>query len=119
MVLGIDERIDGVNLGNWLVLEKWMDPKPFTRSAEDDEIWMHRTHVSLWSERNLAEELRRHRETYITLEDFRIIGRSRNQPRTHSHTVFHLRRLARASGLHHVPRPRVPLGAGDGIEDYD
>ena len=22
MVLGIDERIDGVNLGNWLVLEK-------------------------------------------------------------------------------------------------
>ena len=23
MVLGIDERIDGVNLGNWLVLEKW------------------------------------------------------------------------------------------------
>ena len=28
MVLGIDERIDGVNLGNWLVLEKWMDPKP-------------------------------------------------------------------------------------------
>lgn len=74
MVLGIDERIDGVNLGNWLVLEKWMDPKPFTRSAEDDEIWMHRTHVSLWSERNLAEELRRHRETYITLEDFRIIA---------------------------------------------
>ena len=73
MVLGIDERIDGVNLGNWLVLEKWMDPKPFTLSAEDDEIWMHRTHVSLWSERNLAEELRRHRETYITLEDFRII----------------------------------------------
>ena len=26
MVLGIDERINGVNLGNWLVLEKWMDP---------------------------------------------------------------------------------------------
>ncbi len=25
MVLGIDERIDGVNLGNWLVLEKWME----------------------------------------------------------------------------------------------
>ena len=29
MVLGIDERINGVNLGNWLVLEKWMDPEPF------------------------------------------------------------------------------------------
>ena len=64
MVLGIDERINGVNLGNWLVLEKWMDPEPFVRTAEDDEIWMHRTHGALWSERNLAEELRRHRETY-------------------------------------------------------
>ena len=50
---------------------------------------------------------------------FPYYRRSRNQPRAHSHTVFHLRRLARASGLHHVPRPRVPLGAGDGIEDYD
>ena len=74
MVLGIDERINGVNLGNWLVLEKWMDPEPFVRTAEDDEIWMHRTHGALWSERNLAEELRRHRDTYITLEDFRIIA---------------------------------------------
>ena len=70
MVLGIDERINGVNLGNWLVLEKWMDPEPFVRTAEDDEIWMHRTHGALWSERNLAEELRRHRDAYITLEDF-------------------------------------------------
>ena len=74
MVLGIDERINGVNLGNWLVLEKWMDPEPFVRTAEDDEIWMHRTHGALWSERNLAEELRRHRDAYITLEDFRIIA---------------------------------------------
>lgn len=49
MVLGIDERINGVNLGNWLVLEKWMDPEPFVRTAEDDEIWMHRTHGALWS----------------------------------------------------------------------
>lgn len=74
MVLGIDERINGVNLGNWLVLEKWMDPEPFVRTAEDDEIWMHRTHGALWSERNLAEELRRHRDAYITLEDFRVIA---------------------------------------------
>lgn len=118
MVLGIDERIDGVNLGNWLVLEKWMDPKPFTRSAEDDEIWMHRTHVSLWSERNLAEELRRHRETYITLEDFRIIvGHGINLVRIP--IPYFIFGDWRASGLHHVPRPRVPLGAGDGIEDYD
>lgn len=24
--LGIGEQINGVNLGNWLVLEKWMKP---------------------------------------------------------------------------------------------
>jgi len=68
------DYINGVNLGNWLVLEKWMDPEPFVRTDEDDEIWMHRTHGALWSERNLAEELRRHRDAYITLEDFRIIA---------------------------------------------
>ena len=62
MVLGIDERINGVNLGNWLVLEKWMDPEPFVRTDEDDEIWMHRTHGADWSERNLAEGRRRHRD---------------------------------------------------------
>ena len=41
------------------------------------------------------------------------------QSRAHSHTIFHLRRLARTSGLHRIPRPRVPLGAGDGTEDHD
>ena len=32
------DYIKGVDLGNWLVLEKWMDPEPFVRTAEDDEI---------------------------------------------------------------------------------
>lgn len=29
--LGIGEQINGVNLGNWLVLEKWMKPGIFCR----------------------------------------------------------------------------------------
>ena len=28
------DYIKGVDLGNWLVLEKWMDPEPFVRTAE-------------------------------------------------------------------------------------
>ena len=52
MALGIDETINGVNLGNWLVLEKWMDPAVFDESGEADEIWIHcttscRTRVSI------------------------------------------------------------------------
>lgn len=43
MALGIDEKIKGVNLGNWLVLEKWMSPALFDECGEEDEIWMHRT----------------------------------------------------------------------------
>ena len=40
MVLGIDERIDGVNLGNWLVLEKWMNPALFDGTTADDEYYL-------------------------------------------------------------------------------
>lgn len=41
--LGIGEQINGVNLGNWLVLEKWMKPGIFAASGEADEIWLHRS----------------------------------------------------------------------------
>lgn len=71
MTLGIDERINGVNLGNWLVLEKWMKPDLFAACGEEDEIWMHRTMDSA----ALRELLTRHRDTYVTLDDFREIAR--------------------------------------------
>jgi hypothetical protein len=29
--------IRGVNLGNWLVLEKWMSPEPFAGTDAEDE----------------------------------------------------------------------------------
>ena len=35
-----DGRINGVNLGGWLVLERWMTPGLFRASGEEDEIWL-------------------------------------------------------------------------------
>lgn len=60
--LGIGEQINGVNLGNWLVLEKWMKPGIFAASGEADEIWLHRSTESA----ELEALLTRHRDTYIT-----------------------------------------------------
>ncbi|MBS6232354.1 MAG: cellulase family glycosylhydrolase, partial [Sutterella wadsworthensis] len=68
--LGIGEQINGVNLGNWLVLEKWMKPGIFAASGEADEIWLHRATESA----ELESLLTRHRDTYITEADFRNIA---------------------------------------------
>ena len=70
MALGIDERINGVSLGNWLVLEKWMKPGLFAASGEEDEIRLHRA----MEPAELETLLRRHRDTYITEADFRNIA---------------------------------------------
>ena len=32
------EKIKGVNLGNWLVLEKWMSPALFDGTTAEDEF---------------------------------------------------------------------------------
>ena len=68
--LGVGERINGVNLGNWLVLERWMKPGIFAASGEADEIWLHRSTESA----ELEALLTRHRDTYITEADFRNIA---------------------------------------------
>ena len=34
------KKIRGVNLGNWLVLEKWMDEAPFNNTYAQDETWL-------------------------------------------------------------------------------
>lgn len=65
-----DGRINGVNLGGWLVLERWMTPGLFRASGEEDEIWLHRS----TDPAELERLLRRHRDTYITEDDFRAIS---------------------------------------------
>jgi len=59
-----------VNLGCWLVLEKWMDPGMFAGSSAEDETWLNRELGSA----GLRERMLRHRSTYITEEDFAAIA---------------------------------------------
>ena len=35
-------QIHGTNLGNWLVLEKWMNPGLFADTGTEDETWLAR-----------------------------------------------------------------------------
>ena len=37
------KKIKGVNLGNWLVLEKWMQESFFEGTGVEDEVWLNRT----------------------------------------------------------------------------
>lgn len=59
-------HVKGVNLGNWLVLEKWMNPALFEGTDAEDEYWL---------PRRLPKEvyearIRIHRSEYITERDF-------------------------------------------------
>lgn len=64
------EKVRGVNLGNWLVLEKWMSPQIFEGTEANDEIWLNRD----LERETLEKRLHHHRETYVTAEDFAIIA---------------------------------------------
>jgi glucan 1,3-beta-glucosidase len=58
--------IKGVNLGNWLVLEKWMSPALFAGTDAEDE-----THLCTeLDEVAKRERLKVHRDSYITERDF-------------------------------------------------
>ena len=66
-------KIKGVNLGNWLVLEKWMSPELFAGTTAEDEYYLPRQ-----LDRSVYEaRIRQHRAEYITERDFvtiRAIG---------------------------------------------
>ncbi|MFC0126132.1 hypothetical protein ACFFIW_09145, partial [Bifidobacterium apri] len=62
--------IRGVNLGNWLVLEKWMEPALFEGYPAEDED----TLATVAPKDQLAQRIRHHRDTYITEQDFREIA---------------------------------------------
>ncbi|MDD3403670.1 MAG: cellulase family glycosylhydrolase [Hespellia sp.] len=62
-------KVKGVNLGNWLVLEKWMNPALFEGTTAEDEYWL---------PRQLPKEvyearIKIHRSEYITERDFATI----------------------------------------------
>lgn len=59
--------IRGVNLGGWLVLEKWMSPTLFAGTPAPDEYALSQTLGG-------RERIERHRQTWITEADFRWIA---------------------------------------------
>lgn len=63
------EKIRGANLGNWLVLEKWMSPQLFEGCDAEDETWLNRR----MDKETLEKRLKEHRDTYITEADFQFL----------------------------------------------
>lgn len=63
------EKIRGTNLGNWLVLEKWMTPYLFEGSDAEDETWLNRR----MDKETLEKRIKQHRDTYVTAEDFAFL----------------------------------------------
>ena len=64
------KKIHGTNLGNWLVLEKWMKPDLFASTKTEDETWLSRKLPADEFEKLIRE----HRDSYVTEEDFRYIA---------------------------------------------
>lgn len=60
------EKIKGVNLGAWLVLEKWMTPRLFDRTPSDDEYCL----AHDMDPAPYEEKIKTHRATFITEGDF-------------------------------------------------
>ena len=62
----LNKMIKGVNLGNWLVLEKWMNPALFQGTTAEDEF-----NLPLQLPKEVYEaRIRIHRSEYITERDF-------------------------------------------------
>lgn len=64
----VDGKFRGVNLGSWLVLEKWMVPDVYRGTDASDEY-----NLSLALGGQAKARLDQHRETFITAEDFKWI----------------------------------------------
>lgn len=58
--------VKGVNLGNWLVLEKWMSPGLFAGTTAEDEYYL----PSQLSPEVYEARIKTHRSEYITERDF-------------------------------------------------
>ena len=65
------EKIKGVNLGNWLVLEKWMSPALFEGTTAEDEYYL----PTQLSRDAYEARIRIHRNEFISERDFATIAR--------------------------------------------
>lgn len=62
----MEQAIRGVNLGGWLVLERWMTPSVFAGMAVSDEYG-----YCLRASKKELSRLREHRDSFVMEEDFR------------------------------------------------
>ena len=62
-------KIKGTNLGNWLVLEKWMSPALFAGTTAEDEYYL----PTQLSPEVYEARIKIHRSEYITERDFAIM----------------------------------------------
>ena len=60
-------HLRGVNLGGWLVLERWMTPHLFAGTNAKDEY-------SFMQTPGAKEKINKHRDTFITEDDFRWLA---------------------------------------------
>lgn len=67
----MNKKIKGVNLGGWLVLEKWMSPHLFDGTNADDEYYLARD----LSADVYQARIEQHRANFITEEDFLRIAK--------------------------------------------
>ena len=65
--------IKGVNLGNWLVLEKWMSPDLFAGTEAEDETQL----CSDLEDVAKRERFKVHRDSYVTERDFAYLANHR------------------------------------------
>lgn len=64
-------KIKGVNLGNWLVLEKWMSPSLFEGTTAEDEYYL----PAQLPPEVYEARIKIHRSEYTTERDFASIKR--------------------------------------------
>jgi len=63
-------KLRGVNIGNWLVLEKWMEPELFHGIEGEDEL----DFVTRLPEEESKRRLKEHYETYVTEQDIAFLA---------------------------------------------
>lgn len=99
------DYIKGVNLGNWLVLEKWMNPALFDGTTADDEYYL----PTQLDPAVYEARIKTHRAEYINERDFATI-RSWGLNSAHPRAVLHLRRPCTVDRLHRRTRQSLQLG---------
>lgn len=63
---GLKERIRGVNLSGWFILEPWVTPSLFAATGATNETELQQVLGSA----EYSERLRRHYETFVSEFDF-------------------------------------------------